>query len=157
MDIALHRGKIAKLDRVRARLDPVDDIELWMAATLQAAIHGLNAALHHVGLTQPGTYFVHQIPGLYVEAMPAAPWHWKRVFAAPGDVLHLGLPPIVGAIPPSIVDALPHLKAIESRREPVLRGAELPTSDVACEIDRAYWCWTAALEAILSDRTQGDR
>jgi hypothetical protein len=150
MEIAIHREKIGRYNDLRQRLDPSEDFELWMWAGMNAATNALNAALHHLGLTAPSPYFPHQIPGLYIDPQPCAPWRWRRLFAAPGDVIHIGLPPLAVEIPPAIRDAVRALDVIEDFREPYVRGGEriVPGLDRRCEA--AYRECMDILEGILA-------
>lgn len=151
VDIAAHSEKIFRLDDLRSRLDPVEDFEIWMWASMNAATNALNAALHHLGLTSPGPYFAHQIPGLYVAPEPVAPWRWRRLFAAPGDVIHIGLPPFEGAVPPAIADAGRAIAAIEDLRESYVRGAQPIAPEIIDDCEAAYRRCMGILEAVLAE------
>ena len=71
MNASSHLEKIAKLEELRRRLDPVGDFELWFWAGMTAGTHAVNAALHHAKVTedddvfptQPGVYLVPQANG----------------------------------------------------------------------------------------------
>lgn len=137
MDIAIHQEKIGRLDDLRTRLDPHEHFELWMWTSMNAVTQALNAALHRLGVTEPGHLYPHQIPGLYVEPEPVDGL-WRKVMAAPGDVIHLGLPPIDKPIPPAITDASRWLQAIEDLRERHVRGDEPITEETIGICATAY-------------------
>ena len=150
MEIAAHQEKIARLSDLIGRLDPIEDFEIWMWACMSAATNALNAALHHLGVTRPFDYFPHQIPGLYVEPKPVAPWHWRRIFAEPGDVIHIGLPPTTRAVPPSILEAAAGLHVIEDLRETHVRGGQAITPALAAACADAYRATMAKFQTILA-------
>jgi hypothetical protein len=151
MEIAAHKEKIGRLSDLISRLDPVEDFEIWMWASMSAGTNALNAALHHLGVTLPYDYFPHQIPGLYVEPEPVAPWRWKRIFAAPGDVIHIGLPPLGAPVPARILQAAESLHLIEDLRETHVRGGETITPELARRCADAYRRCMAAFETILAE------
>jgi hypothetical protein len=150
MEIAAHIEKISRLSDLIGRLDPIGDFEIWMWACMSAATNALNASLHHLGVTQPFAYYPHQIPGLYVEPEPTSPWHWKRIFAAPGDVIHIGLPPFEAPVPAPILEAAKSLHVIEDLRETLVRGGMMITPDLAESCAAAYQRCMAAFQAILA-------
>ncbi|HUA52700.1 MAG TPA: hypothetical protein VMB81_11080 [Candidatus Sulfotelmatobacter sp.] len=151
MEIAAHEEKIARLSDLIGRLDPIEDFEIWMWACMSAATNALNAALHHLGVTQPFDYFPHQIPGLYVEPKPIAPWRWKRMFAEPGDVIHIGLPPCRAPVPERILAAAAGLHVIEDLRETHVRGGQPVTRELAAACADAYRGAMAAFQTILAE------
>ena len=65
MKVASHLEKIARLELLRARLDPLADFELWFWAGMTAGTHAVNAALHHAGITDDGDAYPSQ-PGVYL-------------------------------------------------------------------------------------------
>ena len=150
MEIATHKEKIARLSDLMDRLDPQEDFEIWMWACMSAATNALNASLHHLGATQPFDYWPHQIPGLYVEPTPLSPWHWKRIFAVPGDVIHIGLPPFDAPVPPAVLEAIKGLHIIEDLRETHVRGGGAITADLVAACAQAYRRCMGAFDAILA-------
>lgn len=156
MEIAVHREKIARLEDLRRRLDPVADFELWMWTSMTAATNALNACLHHLGLTPPGKYYPYQIPGLYVEPEPVD-GKWRKLFAAPGDVIHIGLPPFEGTIPPRVLEAVKSLDVIEDFREPYVRGDGPITPALAASCQAAYERCMTILNEILAGPAGGAR
>ena len=123
MKTASHLEKFRRLDATLQRLDSRADCELWIWTAMNAGVHLLNAALHHVGATRDTDSFHSQVEGLY-----AVPDRARGTFAdamhAPGDVMHFGQPPIAGPLPAAIEQACPSLKLIEDLREPHVRGSE---------------------------------
>ena len=83
-----HLQKIAKLEALRARLDPLQDFELWFWTGMTAGTHAVNAALHQAGVTvaedafatQPGVYLVPQEDGSLAAVLPSA---WRRAPCGP--------------------------------------------------------------------------
>jgi hypothetical protein len=148
MEIEKHVEKMTRLKGTRERLDPLQDFELWMWTSMTVATHGLNAALHHLGLTLPGPYYSHQIPGVFIEREKGDEG-WRKVLATPGDVIHIGLPPFEGEIPPRLQEGLVHLDIIESFREPYVRGNELITEETVGACQLAYERCIGVLEEIL--------
>ena len=99
MNIAAHQAKIDKLEALRARLDPLQDFELWFWSGMTAGTHAVNAALHHAEVTRDDDVFATQ-PGVYL--VPAADGSLKPKFHPLGDVLHVGRPKIEGGIPADV-------------------------------------------------------
>jgi hypothetical protein len=149
MEIRIHRDKMARLDELRRRLDPVEDFELWMWASMTAATNGMNACLHHLGFTQPSSYYPHQIPGLYVALNPVQ-GEWQELFATPGDVIHIGLHSFEGRIPDSIEMLSRELEKIEDLRELYVRGGNDATREVAEGCRAAYERCMELIQEILS-------
>ena len=148
MEISAHREKMARLEVLRSRLDPVEDFELWMWASMTAATNGLNACLHHLNLTEPKPYYPDQIPGLYVRR--GEDGSWTKLFAVPGDVIHLGMPPFEGDVPQSVFDLSTQLEVLEDLREPFVRGGQPITPAVVERCRTAYDSSIAMIEKILS-------
>jgi len=82
--VASHLEKIARLELLRARLDPLADFELWFWAGMTAGTHAVNAALHHAGITDDGDAYPSQ-PGVYLVGQPDG--SLKPCFRRLGDVL----------------------------------------------------------------------
>lgn len=123
MKIAAHLGKFKNLDASLQRLDPRSDCELWIWTAMNAGVHLLNAALHRAGATREVDSFHTQVEGLY-----AVPDRARGTLAdqlhAPGDVMHVGQPPIAHPLTPAIEQACASLKLIEDLREPHVRGSD---------------------------------
>lgn len=148
MKIAAHLEKFRRLDATLGRLDPRVDCELWIWTAMNAGVHLLNAALHHAGATHETDSFHTQVEGLY-----AVPDRARGTVAdamhLPGDVMHVGQPPIGGTLPSAIAHACVSLKLIEDLREPHVRGSE-PVEAHADRIwQRAYRDCVECLHAAL--------
>ncbi len=137
MKIAAHLGKFRNLDATLQRLDPRSDSELWIWTAMNAGVHLLNAALHNAGVTREVDSFHTQVEGLY-----AAPDRTRGVLTdvlhEPGDVMHVGQPPIAQPLPSEIQQACVSLKVIEDLREPQVRGSEPIRPGAEDEWVRAY-------------------
>lgn len=146
MHIASHLQKIANLEAARARFDPLADFELWFWASMSAGTHALNAALHHAGLTveedayamQPGVYLVPQPGGALVAQL-----------REPGDVLHLGRPPIKGQLPGDIQEMAHAMETIEAFRDPCVREGRPVTPDIVASCRQAYDAMVGLLNSRL--------
>lgn len=123
MKIASHLEKFRRLDAMLRRLDPGIDQELWIWTAMNAGVHLLNAALHACGATKETDSFHTQVEGLY--AVPDRTAGTVRdAMHLPGDVMHVGQPPLATRLPPGIERASTALRAIEDLREPFVRGSE---------------------------------
>ena len=135
MKISGHLNKIEKLNQLRARLDPLDDFELWFWATMMSGTHAVNAALHQSGVTQPVEAYAMQ-PGVYLVPQPdgrAVPQ-----FGALGDVLHVGRPVIEAPVPQDVAHMMHAMERIEEHRDPCVREGCKPTREIVDACDRAY-------------------
>lgn len=123
MRIAAHLAKFRRLDEALRHLDPRMDSELWIWTAMNAGVHLLNATLHHAGATREVDSFHTQVEGLY-----AVPDRVRGGFAdalhPPGDVMHVGQPPISHPVPPAVERGCASLKLIEDLRDPFVRGSE---------------------------------
>lgn len=134
MKITDHVEKIQRLNALRARLDPIEDFELWFWAGMTAGTHAVNAALHHAQVTdeseafamQPGVYLVLQADGVL-----------RPEFRALGDVLHVGRPKVEGPIPDDIAAMMHEMEIVEHHRDPCVRGHRAPTPEIARECNDA--------------------
>ncbi len=135
MHIASHMKKIAKLEAARARFDPLTDFELWFWASMSAGTHALNAALHHAGLTTEEEAFAMQ-PGVYLVPQPGGAL--VAQLREPGDVLHLGRPPIKGELPGDIKEMAHAMETIEAFRDPCVREGRPVTPDIVASCGEAY-------------------
>lgn len=140
MNIASHREKIAKLEALRARLDPMEDFELWFWAGMNAGTHAVNAALHHAGVTGAEDRFPTQ-PGVYLVPQPGGAL--QPMLKPLGDVLHVGRPRVEAPVPEDIARMMSRMEVIEHHRDPCIRGEREPTRAIAEECD-------AALRAVLA-------
>ena len=134
MNVAAHLEKIRKLESLRARLDPLEDFELWFWSAMNAGTHAVNAALHDAGATLADDVFPTQ-PGVYLVPQPDG--SLRPSFHPPGDVLHVGRPKVDGPIPPDIAAMMQAMETIEHHRDPCIRGERQPTRAIAEECERA--------------------
>ena len=135
MRIASHVEKVGRLVDLRKRLDPIEDFELWYWATLTASTNILNASLHATGLTSEERIFS-TIPGVHVE--PRLDGSFVRVLRGPGDVSHVGWPPVKGQRPEYLVRIEHEIEIIEKHRDPCVRADREPTAAIVEECDRAF-------------------
>lgn len=137
MEIAAHLEKVERISALRGRLDRDQDFELWMWMSMTVATNAVNAALHHLGLSDGGDFYAHQIPGLYVEP-PPTDGKWKKVIRGPGDLIHVGFPPLEGEVPEIMERAFVALNVLEDMREPYARGNRPIAPDLADACDTAF-------------------
>lgn len=155
MHIAVHMEKVGRLEDLLGRLDPQEDFELYMWACMTAGTQALNAALHALGVTEPGPLYPHQIPGIYVEPEPVD-GRWRLVMAQPGDVIHLGLPPVDKPVPAVLEEASRSLTLIEDLREVYVRGGAEITPQVVAVCRDAYGTLMGILKPIIAAAPEGD-
>lgn len=134
MNTGAHVEKIVKLEALRARLDPLDDFEMWFWAGMTAGTHALNAALHHAGVTSDDDMFATQ-PGVYL--VPRADGSLEPAFRPLGDVLHVGRPRVDGPVPEDITAMMRDMEKIEHHRDPCLREGVAATPAIVAECDAA--------------------
>ena len=120
---------------LRERLDPLEHFELWFWTTMTAGTNMLNATLHRAGLTSDDPVFS-TIPGVHMVRRPDG--SYVRELRGPGDVSHVGWPPIEGEVPADIRALERALHAIEQHRDPCLRGARRPTQAIVDECEQAF-------------------
>lgn len=145
MHIPSHLNKVSKLNQLRARLDPLEDFELWFWATMMSGTHAVNAVLHHAGATQAVEAYAMQ-PGVYL--VPQADGSLVPTFGTPGDVLHVGRPVIEGPLPQDVTRLMHAMERIEEHRDPCVREGCKPTQEIVDACEQAY----AQCMAILSQR-----
>ncbi|MBS0452319.1 MAG: hypothetical protein JSS14_13505 [Proteobacteria bacterium] len=146
MKIASHAEKIRRLLALRGRLDPLVDFELWYWTSLTAGTNIWNASLHASGLTSEDRVFS-TIPGVHV--VPQADGSWRRELRGPGDVSHVGWPPIPGEMPRPIQHLEAALHALEEHRDPCLRGDRVPTQAIVDECEQAMRQALSVYQALL--------
>ncbi|SEB13436.1 hypothetical protein [Variovorax sp. YR216] len=134
MKISSHAEKIGRLLALRDRLDPLEDFELWYWTCLTAGTNMWNASLHAAGITSEERAFS-TIPGVHV--VPQGDGGWRRELRGPGDVSHVGWPPIPGEMPEPIQRLEAALHALEAHRDPCLRGDRTPTRAIVEECNLA--------------------
>jgi hypothetical protein len=134
MKPSFHFSQIAKLQALRARLDPLEDFELWFWASMTAGTHAVNAALHRAEITVDDEMFPTQ-PGVYL--VPERDGALKPAFRSLGDVLHVGRPKIEGPVPEDIACMFHEMETIEQHRDPCVRYGHEPTPQIVAECDAA--------------------
>lgn len=134
MNVSSHLEKIRKLEALRARLDPLEDFELWFWSAMNAGTHAVNAALHHSRVTRDDDVYPTQ-PGVYLVPQPDSTL--QPAFHALGDVLHVGRPRVEGSIPADVEEMMREMETIEHHRDPCIRGERQPTREIAEECDGA--------------------
>jgi hypothetical protein len=115
---------------------------LWSAAS--AGNHFLNAALHAHGVSEEDDVYPTQVAGVYLSADA------RRLLKRPGDVLHLGMPPLDGALPPELDSACEALALIEDVASRCIRAGEPPEPGLVNRCARAYADLVAAFEQALA-------
>jgi len=146
MQIASHANKIRRLMDLRRRLDPLRDFELWYWASLTAGTNIWNAALHAAGLTSEERVFS-TFPGVHVVAQSDG--SWRRELRGPGDVSHVGWPPIPGEMPEHLRRLEAALHALEEYRDPCLRGDRQPTPAIVDACNDAFEQAVAVYQRVI--------
>jgi hypothetical protein len=123
-----HLARVESFDRSLARLDPIDDTELYVVFLMRAATNRVNAALHALDLTEEG---------------PVA--RTVRI----GDMNHTYKPPMDFELPGELHAAFRALKSIEDLRPEYVRGPQRLTPQLAASCRQAYAEVVAATDAIL--------
>lgn len=134
MNTAAHLAKLAKLEALRLRLDPLEDFALWFWAGMNAGTHAVNAALHHAGVTRDDDVYPTQ-PGVYL--VPQADGSLRAAFRPLGDVLHVGRPKVEASVPALVAAMMHAMEHLERHRDPCLREGLVPTEAIVQECDRA--------------------
>jgi hypothetical protein len=150
MYIAAHLQKIARFERIRSRLNPTEDFELWFWAGMHAGTHAFNAALHHAGITPEERAFAMQ-PGVYLVARPDGTF--APEMRAAGDVLHVGRPHIESPLPDDVQRIAHAMEHMEAFRDPCVREGRRPTPAI---IDTCAGALRECL-ALLGQRLSGDQ
>ena len=148
MKIASHLEKFRRLDATLLRLDPGSDQELWVWTAMNAGVHLLNAALHASGATTESDSFHSQVEGVYaVPDRTAGTLH--DAMHGPGDVMHVGQPPVARPLPLGIERASAALRTIEDLRERFVRGSERADAPLQHGWRAAYATCVRELLAVL--------
>ena len=143
-----HLEKIERVERQRAKLDPVADYEVWYFASLMNGMHAMNAALHALGVTTPEDCFAHNVP-VYVRAGPE-PGTWEAVIRPFGDLEHVDGADIIAIIPDALAPARAALLEMEAVRDAGLRGDMEITADLADKVATAYGACLANARAVIA-------
>ena len=150
MKITSHAEKISRLMDLRERLDPLADFELWYWTGLTAGTNMWNASLHATGLTSEERAFS-TIPGVHV--VPQADGSFRRELRDPADVSHVGWPAIPGDMPAPIQQLEAALHALETYRDPCLRGDRQPHPSILDDCNRVLEQAFAIYESLVSARS----
>jgi len=152
MKVESHLDKFRRLDALLVRLDPVADCELWIWTAINACTNLLNAALHRAGASNETDSFHTQAEGLY--AVPdRARGGLTDALHAPGDIMHVGQPPLAVPLPPDVASACAALAVLENLREPHVRGSDPVPAGAEDQWRDAYRRCVAQLRlALASDR-----
>jgi hypothetical protein len=142
-----HVEKFKRFDRSRSRLDPHADFELWYWMTLNAGTAIINAALHVAGVTREHDSFATQIPNIYSVPGADGSRHLEYVFGV--DIIHVGMPKIVGPLPPAIAAAFAAMEIIEEFRDPCVREDRPITDEVIRACCDAYARCVAAAKSCV--------
>lgn len=134
MLVSSHLEKIDRFEAAMARLDPLDDFELWFWSAMVSGTNAVNAALHLAQVT-PAEHAYPSQPGVYY--VPDAQGH-RPALKELGDVLHVGRPPIKAPVPPDIHRMMEAMEKIEAFRDPCTRGDMQPSAEIVRECDAAY-------------------
>lgn len=121
MKIEYHLDKVRRISEIRSRLDPLEDFELRMWASMTAATNAFNAALHEMGLTKPGDYYSYNAVGIYV-VPPKVLSEWRKEVKPLGDLVHIGAPPVPFDFPQALSAAAEALQVVERFRATSVRG-----------------------------------
>jgi hypothetical protein len=133
-----HIEKFKRFNRVRARLNPHADFELWYWMTLNAG-----TAI----ITRAHDSFATQIPNIYSVAGPDGTRHMEYVFGV--DIIHVGMPKIERPLPPTIADAFSAMEIIEEFRDPCVREDRPITDQVIRACCEAYARCLAAAKSCV--------
>lgn len=135
--IESHFEKIGRLETLRNRLDRFEDFEIWFWATMNAGTNAVNAALHATGVTEDGSSWYPQQPGVYMVA-GEEPGAFVPAFKPLGDVLHVGRPKIEKPIPEKVRRIADLMDVIEEWRDPCVRDGATVTREIVDKVDAAY-------------------
>ena len=137
MKITAHLEKLRRMDAVRTRLDPVGDFELWFWMSMSGGTHAVNAALHHIGATDPGEYFCTQSVDVYLE-QGNTPGTWKHSLRYGCDIIHVGMPEVRAKLPAGLETACEAMTVLEHLRDPCIRGTRAATRAEIDAVEQAY-------------------
>ncbi|MFX1676506.1 hypothetical protein PWR63_30355 [Paraburkholderia sp. A2WS-5] len=149
MNVQSHLEKIARLESLRNRMDPLQDFDLWFWAGMTAGTHAVNAALHHGGITASDDMYPTQ-PGVYL--VPQCDGGLRAAFRSVGDILHVGRPVIEARVPEDVASMMHLMETIERHRDPCVREGRTPTAAIVEECDAAL----RQCLLLLDNRLKGD-
>lgn len=128
MKVSEHLEKAEAFERAVARLDPVEDTELFVVFLMRAGTNRVNAALHALGLT---TEIMGSKSGMV------------------GDLNHTYKPKLEAALPPAMQEAFRHLALLEDLRPEFVRGLAVLDVAMARKCIEAYEAIRARTDSIL--------
>lgn len=131
MLVSEHLARAASFERSIAKLDPVEDTELYVVFLMRAATNRVNAALHALGVT---------------DTVAAG--------ARLGDLNHSYKPRLEGNLPAEVQQMFAPLKFLEDLRPEYVRGPLLITPELADACRCAYEEVVALTTAILERRSE---
>lgn len=137
------------MDCVRARLDPLEDFELWFWMSMSAGTHAINAALHRVGATDDGDYFCTQSLDVYLERGDS-PGTWKHALRYGCDIIHVGMPAVDAPIPAELQQACEAMTVLEQLRDPCIRGDTPITPKIVGAVEEAYQACLRLTQRVLA-------
>lgn len=126
-----HLARAASFEASAAKLDAIQDTELYVVFLMRAATARVNAALHALGVTYP-----------------------VAAGARTGDLNHSYKPRLEGELPAQVQPMFAALKYIEDLRPEYVRGPLLLTPDLAAACRRAHDEVVARTSAILEQRKE---
>ena len=126
-----HLSRAESFERSAAKLDPIEDTELFVVFMMRAGTNRVNAALHAMGVTD-------------VQASPA------RV----GDLNHTYKPRLEGKLPAPVEEMFEPLRYLEELRPDYVRGPQSLTPAIARECREAYEDIVARTAQIIDGLTE---
>jgi hypothetical protein len=150
VNIDAHLEKVRRMEAVRARLDSLEDFELWFWMSMCGGTHAINAALHRVGATDDGEYFCTQSVDVYLERGDK-PGEWRHSLRYGCDIIHVGMPAVQVPIPAPLRDACNAMLVLEELRDPCIRGDRAITPQIVAAVENAYRNCTRLTESIISN------
>jgi hypothetical protein len=129
MKIPEHLTKAEAFERALAKLDPVEDGELYIVLLMRAGTNRVNAALHALGIT--------------VDTAAPPP-------NTVGDLNHTYKPRLAVDLPEQIRLIFKRLSFIEDLRSDYVRGARVVDHDLAAACDTAYAYIRSETQRILA-------
>ncbi|MCZ0951003.1 MAG: hypothetical protein OXJ56_00345 [Rhodospirillaceae bacterium] len=152
MLVSEHLEKLARLEEMRARLDPADDYELWYFSGLTLCVNAMNAALHTLGATTAERCFAHNVP-VYIRETET-PGVFEPVIRPFGDIEHIEGPETEALVPAELDEAKRALIWMEDIRDPSVRG-ELEITDAVIEGVRSACDTCVRVASACVERTDG--
>ena len=120
MLVSEHLEKVARLEEMRARLDPAEDYELWYFSGLTLCVNAMNAALHALGVTRAEHCFAHNVP-VYIRETET-PGVFEPIIRPFGDIEHIDDAETEALVPSELDEAKRALVWMEGIRDPSVRG-----------------------------------